>query len=201
MPSLGGLATGCGGYLVGVGVGLFLQPVAFLLGGLHGAEAVGHFGGHVGFEQVDAHHRNAAVIAIERRLHFGGQAIFHFTAIFVQDRGQLAARHNVAHRRFGHSADRVFGVFKVEQELGGIVDVPHHLEFDIHDVLVARQHQAIVKITAGARANIGCALLAGVHDHGRNKRPRRHVQTIGFDLVELAQKQLDRFFFGLHGVK
>ena len=93
-----------GGDLVGIGVSLFLQPVTFLLRGLHFAEGVDHLTRGGGGFKVDAHHVDPGVVAVQRGLHRGPQVTGNDAPVAVQDRRQFRplSRTPLAHHRAVH---------------------------------------------------------------------------------------------------
>jgi hypothetical protein len=71
--------------------------------------------------------------------------VLHLAAAGGQDRGQGGAADHLAHGALGHVLDHCVGVADVEHVLGRVRDLPLHREAQVDDVLVAGQHQALVR--------------------------------------------------------
>ncbi|OIQ70127.1 hypothetical protein GALL_482630 [mine drainage metagenome] len=171
-----------------------------LLCRLHRTEAVDDFLRRIGLIEVDADHPDTRSVAVHRALNCCEQIGRNRAAILVQDRRHVGARNDVAHRGFRNRPDRVRRIGKVEQELRGVFNVPHHLEMHVHDVLVVGQHQPGVILPTLPVADIRRAFGRGRHHFRIDDRPRRKVQAGPADAVELAKEQLDRALFRLHRI-
>ena len=89
-------------------------------------------------------------------------------------------------------------VGEVEEEFRRVADVPHHLEGDVDDVLVAGQHQAGGGAADGARADVLGVLARHLDDLVGDDRPGREVQAGLADAVAaaFAEGELDRLLLG-----
>src|SRR5690606_2909226 len=81
----------------------------------------------------------------------------------------------------------------------GVRDVPHHLEADVDDVLVARQHQRAGIAVGGA--DVGGALARHLDLFIGHDRPGGEVQTGFPDARGAAQRQFDAALFRADGIE
>ena len=100
----------------------------------------------------------------------------------VEDGGEVGGGDDLAHHRLGDRAHRQLRVGDVEDELGGVVDVPDDLEADVDDVGVGGQHQAAAVLRAlgrgfgrGGLGAFGCGRAFGGGGH-------RNAAGCSFDL-------------------
>ncbi len=84
---------------------------------------------------------------VERLLHQLLHRGFGDLARAGQDRLNVGAADYFAHGAFRHRLHRAFRVLDVEQIIAdaGRLDLPQHREIDVDDVLVAGQHQALLR--------------------------------------------------------
>ena len=109
----------------------------------------------------------------------------------------FGAADHLAHGAFGHRLHRAFGILDVEQIFADAVrlDPPQHREIDVDDVLVAGEHQALLRHVAhrGAAAQIVDDAHADVDlvDAQRLRR-QRGLDRIGQVIVQAGLRPRGR---------
>ena len=118
-------------------------------GGLHGLH----------LHDVD---ENTGAIGVQRLLHDLPHFLRHAGLLGRQYGLDVPAADHLAHGAFRHGLDGAFGILKVEHEIlrAGGIHLPHGIEIDVDDILVAGQHEAFLDHVAGALLGVGGGAIA-----------------------------------------
>ena len=143
-----GLTLGLRDDAVGVGFRLVLQALLIGARRLHVAEGVDHLSWRIDLLELHLGHQYAGAVAVEGLLHQSLSVGLGLGARLGEDRLDIALADNLAHGTFRHVFHRAFGVLDIEQKLGRVADLPEHDEIDVDDVLVAGQHQTLLRHVA-----------------------------------------------------
>ena len=96
--------------------------------------------------------RTPAAIGVQRLLHDLPDFLRHAGLLGRQYGLDVPAADHLAHGAFGNGLDGAFGILKIEDVIlrARGIDLPHGIEIDVDDILVAGQHQALFDHVAGA---------------------------------------------------
>jgi hypothetical protein len=174
---------------VGVGLGLVLRPLGVGTRRLHVAEGIEHLRRRIDLLQLHLGHLDAGPVMIERPLHQILHRHLDGLARAGENRLDLGMADHLAHGAFGDRLHGAFGLLDIEQIIAGAagLDQPEHREIDIHDVLVAGQHQAFFRY--GAAGSAAARVLHRAHADidavdTRDFRRKRGLDRIGHVIVE-----------------
>ncbi len=186
--------------IVGIGLRFIAHAVCILLRRDHVAEGGDDLLGRLDRLQLDLQDENAGLVAVEDLLHQGLHFRLDHLAAGGQDLLDLAAADDLAHGALGDRLHRLALIGDVEGIIFrmGRIDLPDHHEFDVGDILVARQHQAlfrqieldecagIAEIRAQHEADIGRVAIGHRELLDRADRKRQIVVEAGCRLARIA---------------
>ena len=203
----------CLGYdAIGVSLRFVLQALGICARCLHVAERIDDLLRRVDLLQLHLRNADARLVFVERLLDQLMHAVFDRRARTGQDRLDLVAADHFAHRALGHGLDRPLRLLDVEQEIGRVPDHPEYRELHVHDVLVAREHEALRRDVAcrGAATRIVEQTNADVGTidsrHLRRERRLDRVRPVIVEarlgqIDELAEAQHDALLVRVHAVE
>ncbi len=197
-------------HAIGVGLRFVLRTLEVGARRLHVAERVNDLRGRIDLLHLYLLHQDAGAVMVERLLHQLLHCDLDALPGAGQDRLDFGPADHLAHRAFRdrlHRALRVLDVEKVFADAARL-DPPQHREIDIDDVLVAGEHQALLrhvahrgaaaKVVDDAHADVDLAHLQRLGRERALNRIRQMIVEARIDLANLlAETQHDATLVGL----
>ena len=141
--------------VVPIGLGLVLRPLLVGARRLHIAEGGNHGLRRRDVLRLDLGDLDAGAVVVEDLLREPVGLLGQQQAFLGQCRLQAGLADHLAHGALGRVLYRALRRLDVEKELPGVADAPENGELHVDDVLVAGQHQALVRHRLRERPPVG----------------------------------------------
>ena len=173
-------------HIVGVGLGFVLCPFAFLARFEHIVERCLHllWRAHPALLQIDAHHLNTHLVAVQDGLHQGAHARRNLVPILRQSRVHAQLANHLAYRSLGCLHHCIRRILALEQKGAGITQAVLDGELDLDDVFVFGQHRRLAQ---------SGGLDHGVAAHIHGTYLRNKYQFVALDRIRQAPVEAGRF--------